>query len=264
VSGAATPGGDDGPLDNVAEIDTPEHVRFRYRVAGPVRRALAYAIDLLIRLAGLLVFWLTLRLGLGPEAVSGAGVAEGVVLLAAFLLEWGYYVLFETTGSGRSPGKRALSLRVIKEGGFPLGFLDSVLRNLLRGADFLPVGYALGLLAMAGDRRFRRLGDRVAGTMVVVEERAVVAAPLELSPPLALRELEGLPQRPPLAPGERESLELFLRRADLAPARRAELAGTIAPMLARRMGMTVADPVRFLAAVHHRASGGVRAARRSR
>jgi hypothetical protein len=61
---------------------------------------------------------------------------------------------------------------VIKEGGFPIGFLDSVLRNLLRAADFLPVGYVLGLISMAGDSRFRRLGDRVAGTMVVIEERS--------------------------------------------------------------------------------------------
>ncbi len=87
-----------------------------------------------------------------------------MLAIVRFILEWGYYVFFETTASGRSPGKRALSLRVVKEGGYPIGFIDSVLRNLLRGADFLPVGYVVGLFAMAGDARFRRLGDRVAGT----------------------------------------------------------------------------------------------------
>ena len=79
-----------------------------------------------------------------------------MLLIVAFVLEWGYYVFFETTGDGRSLGKRALSLRVVKEGGYPIGFIDSVLRNLLRGADFLPFGYVVGLFAMAGDSRFRR------------------------------------------------------------------------------------------------------------
>src|SRR6188508_2543724 len=170
--------GDAVPLDNTTEVETPEHVRFRYRVAGPVRRMLAYLIDLVIRGLVVLALGLVLAIALGsPEAVGG------VLLIAAFVLEWAYYVVFETSGDGRSLGKRALSLRVVKEGGFPISFMDSVLRNLLRGADFLPFGYVIGLFVMAGDSRFRRLGDRVAGTLVVVEERARVAAPLTITPP---------------------------------------------------------------------------------
>ena len=141
---------------------------------------------------------------------------------------------------------------MVKEGGFPIAFMDSVLRNLLRGADFLPVGYVIGLFVMAGDSRFRRLGDRVAGTMVVVEERGRVAAPLTLTPPPTAAELEGFPQRPPLSASERETLELYLRRVDLTAARREELAQMIAPALAQRIGVTVKDPVRFLALLHHR------------
>ena len=197
------------PLDNTAEVETPEHVRFGYRVAGPVRRMLAYLLDLLIRAGVLLVLGLIVAIALG-----GSEAVMGVLLICAFVLEWGYYVFFETIGDGRSPGKRALSLRVVKEGGYPIGFIDSVLRNLLRGADFLPVGYLVGLFTMAADSRFRRLGDRVAGTMVVVEERSRVAAPLTLSPPPTAQELEGLPQRPPLTAWERETLELYLRRVD--------------------------------------------------
>ena len=93
----------------------------------------------------LLVLGLILAIALGG-ARGGAGRAAD---RARFVLEWGYYVFFETTGDGRSPGKRALSLRVVKEGGYPIGFIDSVLRNLLRGADFLPVGYVVGLFTMA-------------------------------------------------------------------------------------------------------------------
>jgi hypothetical protein len=69
-------------------------------------------------------------------------------------------------------------------------------------------------------------------------------------------DLARLPQRPPLLAGEREAIELFLRRADLSDARRAELAGLIAPMLAARMGVTPPDPVRFLEAVHQRGNAG--------
>src|SRR5688572_4645106 len=215
------------PLDCTAEVETPEHVRFRYRLAGPARRALAYGIDLAIRAAAVVVLAIVLQIASGGGAELG-NASQGMLLLFAFLLEWGYYVVFETAMAGRSPGKRLLSLRVIKEGGFPIGLVDSLLRNLLRAADFLPAGYALGLLAMASDGRFRRLGDRVAGTMVVVEERGTVVAPLSLSPPPAPGELEALPHRIPLTASERESLELFLRRRDLAPALRQELAEMIA------------------------------------
>ena len=220
---------------------------------GPVRRMLAYLIDLLIRGLVVLALGLVLAIALGsPDAVGG------VLLIAAFVLEWGYYVFFETTGDGRSPGKRALSLRVVKEGGFPISFMDSVLRNLMRGADFLPFGYVIGLFVMAGDSRFRRLGDRVAGTLVVVEERSRVAAPLTITPPPTAAELEGFPQRPPLSASERETLELYLRRVDLTAARREELAQMIAPALAQRIGVTVKDPVRFLALLHHRVAATAR------
>jgi uncharacterized RDD family membrane protein YckC len=237
-------------LDNTVEVETPELVRFRYRVAGPVRRSLAYLLDLLIR-AGIL---LVLAIVLSFLGISGTGSFKGIMAVAAFVLEWGYYVICETMTDGRTPGKRALALRVVKEGGFPIGFLDSVLRNLLRGADFLPVGYVLGLVTMAGDTRFRRLGDRVAATLVVIEEEALVAKPLVLHPPPTPAELERFPQRPPLTAAERETLELYLRRADLTDGRREELAYMAAPVFAQRMGMWFKDPVRFLGLLHHRAT----------
>jgi uncharacterized RDD family membrane protein YckC len=240
-------------LDNTAEVETPEHVRFRYRVAGPVRRMLAYLIDLLIRAGVLLVLGLVFAIALGGSEAVG-----GVILVCAFILEWGYYVFFETISDGRSPGKRAFSLRVVKEGGYPIGFIDSVLRNLLRAADFMPVGYLVGLFAMAADSRFRRLGDHVAATMVVVEEHSRIAAPLTIAPPPTAEELEVIPQRPPLSAWERETLELYLRRVDLTPARREELAQMITPALAQRMGVTVKNPVRFLALIHHRLAGTAR------
>jgi uncharacterized RDD family membrane protein YckC len=239
-------------LDSTVEAETPEHVRFRYRVAGPVRRALAYVVDLLVRGGILLVAWLAFSL-LGG---SMQGFTQGAILIVLFMLEWAYFLVTEMLDGGRSPGKRVLRLRVVKEGGFPLTFNDSALRNLLRGADFLPVGYLLGLVTMGGDDRFRRLGDRVAGTLVVIDETVRVAAPLVLERPPTVEELEGLPHRFPLSAWERETLEMFLRRADLTEARRDELAGIVALPLAQRVGRAFKDPVRFLELVHHRATGG--------
>src|SRR4029079_2373611 len=150
-----------GALDNTVEVETPEHVHFRYRVAGPVRRMGAYLRDLLIRGVGPLCVSLILLV-----AMSGSQAVGGVVMVLAFVLEWGYYVLFETIAGGRNIGKREVGLVGGQEGGYPIGFIDSVLRNLLRGADILPFFYVVGLFAMAGDSRFRRIGDRVAGTLV--------------------------------------------------------------------------------------------------
>jgi uncharacterized RDD family membrane protein YckC len=238
-------------LDNTVEAETPEQVRFRYRVAGPVRRAAAYVVDLLVR-GGIL---LLASLAFALLRDSKPGLSKGATFVVLFVLEWGYFVLLDMVDGGRSPGKRALGLRVVKEGGFPLTFNDSALRNLLRGADFLPVGYLLGLVTMGGDGRSRRLGDRVAGTLVVIDETARVAAPLVLERAPTAEELAALPHRFPLSAWERETLEMFLRRADLTEARRDELAGIVAPALARRAGRTFRDPVRFLELVHHRATG---------
>jgi hypothetical protein len=170
------------------------------------------------------------------------------------VLEWGYYVFWEVVWSGTTPGKRALRLRVVTEGGYPLRFFDSLLRNLLRAADFLPAGYALGGAVAGCDRRFRRLGDLVAGTMVIAEERHAVADPLEIDPPPTAKELARLPQRIPLSGDELEAVELFLRRKNrLSPAREAELAEMVAPIFARRMGLRMRDAPRLLALIHHRA-----------
>jgi len=252
----ALPGTTADALDNTTDVETPERIRFRHHVAGPVRRGLAYLIDLCAR-AGI-VFATGLLGMLGGLVIGKATVGLGLVVF--FVVEWGYNILFETFWRGQTPGKRALGLRVVKEGGYPVGFIDSVLRNLLRAADFLPVGYVLGLLVMGGDRRCRRIGDRAASTMVVVETSARVAAPVTLTPPATADELAALPHRPALSPEEVDALAMFLRRGHLSPARRLELAEIVAPVLAARMGQPLRDPVRFLGLLHERHLGARRPA----
>jgi len=272
-SSASTTPGSTSPaprLDTIAAIDSPEQVRFEYRLAGPARRGLAYAIDLLVKLAVLLVLGILLMLGgVGRDDLGGWSL--GVYALVAFAMEWGYGVLFEALGSGRTPGKKALRLRVIKEGGHPINLTDALLRNLLRAADFLPSGYALGVVVMGLDPRFRRLGDLVAGTMVVVEERSHVANTVQLRPPPTAQELAAMPVAARLLPEEREALDLFVRRLErLGPARADELAELVLPRFADRLPASAAKapdaegvpshgpprmgPARSLALLHLRAS----------
>src|SRR5260221_1578978 len=113
-------------LDTTTDIETPEHVRFRYRVAGPSRRAIAYVFDLVVRAVVLLVFSI---LGLlGGIADGKGGASTGVLLLIAFVLEWGYFLFWETVWNGQSPGKRVMKLRVVTSEGNPLTFVQSALR----------------------------------------------------------------------------------------------------------------------------------------
>lgn len=243
------------PLDGVASVETPEHVEFRYQVAGPLRRALAWAIDLGVRIVlfGALAILASLGSAGGIELFEGFKM--GLLLLALFFFEWGYFVLSEMLMDGRTLGKRALGLRVVTRAGLPIGFGDSVLRNLLRAADFLPFAYALGVICMALDGQFRRLGDLVSGTLVVFEARERMRDDVRIVPPPTPQELATLPERVMLSSDEIEALELFLRRApELTTLRAHELAELVAPVLAARHGARYTDPTRFLALLYAKAT----------
>lgn len=242
-------------LDTTVEIETPEHVVFNSSLAGPARRALAYLIDLCVRLAILFVVGVVLSLSsLGHGNPSGWKL--GALLLLMFALEWGYFVACESFMGGRSLGKKALGLRVVTRDGLPVSFGSSVLRNLLRAADFLPTGYAIGLLTMTLDPRFRRLGDWAADTMVVIEERPRLRDPIRLQPAPTAAELEQLPARLDLPGSVMEALELFLRRApELQKLREDELASMLAPVYAKQLHVRYEDPSRFLGLLYVRAGG---------
>ncbi len=216
---------------------------------------MAYVIDLIVRGIVLLLFVLFgLVGGLAHEASDGH-LSRGVLFVLWFVMDWGYFVFWELVWSGQSPGKRLIGLRVVTAEGHPLTFVQSVLRNLVRGADALPVGYAIGAVVMARDARFRRLGDLVAGTMVVAESSAAIVEPLTLHPPPSAEDLRGLPTRLPLSGEELDAIEAFLRRASrLHPARQAELASYVAPIFAKRLGVRVLDPARFLGILYFRAN----------
>jgi len=240
--------GDAELLDTRTQIETPEHVLLSFHEAGPVRRGLAWGIDAFLRGAVLFAFGVLL----GVSSDRAQGFKQGLLLVLLFALEWVYYVCFDLLWRGQSPGKRALGLRVVSAQGLPVGLGDSLLRNLLRAADFLPFGYVVGVTCMLFDGRFRRLGDLVAGSLVIYEPKVAFRAPPQLSPPPSKAELEWLPKHVELSAGERESIELFMRRvAELPEARSDELAEILAAPLSKRLRLRYSHPARFLGLVYH-------------
>ena len=239
-------------LDTRTNIETPEHVVLSYHLAGPIRRGLAWGIDTLARGVVLSVFGLLLGLSSAIGRGVASGLKSGLLLVLVFLLEWAYFVVCDMLMNGRSFGKKALGLRVVSAQGLPVGLGDSLLRNLLRSADFLPVGYVLGVLTMLVDARFRRLGDLVAGTLVIYEPKIAYRAPPRLSPPPSAAELAWLPAHVELSASEREAIELFMLRVGELPAARSdELADVLAGSLAKRLRLRYSHPARFLGLLYH-------------
>lgn len=150
-------------------VPTPEGVDLELVLAGLGSRMVATVVDLVIIGATLIALWV---LGLVVAAGEVAGVVVGVLSVASFLVLFGYGVAFETLASGRTPGKRAAGLRVVRSGGEPPGFLAAAVRNLLRLVDILPGFYAVGAVSIFVTARNQRLGDLAAGTLVVRERRS--------------------------------------------------------------------------------------------
>ncbi|WAC62260.1 RDD family protein [Pseudoxanthomonas sp. SL93] len=206
-------------LDTYREVVTPEGVALHLPAAGPVPRALAWGIDLAIRL-GIVTVMASILAMLGK-------VGEGLYLIAVFLLFWAYPIVLEAVWHGQTPGKKAMGLRVVSADGAPLGWLAAITRNLLRTVDMLPFGYAVGLVACLADPHGRRLGDMVAGTLVVHvnPEREHAHAPINAvyAPPVGLQ------------PEEQAAIVAFGERAQqLTPSRQEELADIAASLTEAR------------------------------
>jgi len=139
-------------------------------LAGIGSRFIALLVDYVLWVAGLVVLAL-LALLLLPAMhafnVKSAQWAEAIVIFLLFLLNWGYFTLFEAFWNGRTPGKRVARIRVIQRSGRSIGMLESMARNLVRYVDQLPFFYAVGVITMFVTRQHQRLGDLAAGTLVV-------------------------------------------------------------------------------------------------
>jgi len=219
-------------------VRTPEQVFFRYDLAGPVERVMAFLVDSLA-MGGLMIAaaWLT----------AGAGrFGLPLLFVAFFLIQWGYFLFFEWRWNGSTPGKRLFGLRVIQDRGVRCSFERLVLRNFLRVVDSQPFLYGLGGLVMVAHPQGRRLGDLAAGTLVV----RVPAAP----PPRAVAEIRtrfnSLREDPAararvrqlLSPRESELVvDLALRRELLEERARFALFARAAAYLRRRLRLAGHD-----------------------
>ncbi len=146
-------------LDSLSTVQTPEGVDLYLRLAGVWPRSVAWIIDSLIRIA----VYIVLSIVTGMMGDIGAGF----MLISIFLIEWFYPVVFEVLNDGMTPGKKSLGIQVLNGDGTPIGWSSSMLRNILRTVDFLPLFYGVGFISMLLNDRFQRLGDLAADTVVV-------------------------------------------------------------------------------------------------
>lgn len=149
------------------QIETPENVILTYELAGPALRYVAYMIDLAIRV----LMVMAMLLGCQMLGIVLPGTSMGIMFVLMFINTWGYYSISEGFFKGQSIGKHFCGLRVIREEGYPITFWPALLRNLIRSADAI-MFYGIGITSMLLTKRFQRLGDLVAGT-VVIQERSL-------------------------------------------------------------------------------------------
>lgn len=240
-----------GLIDEQLSINTPENVTFGYAVAGIGSRFLAALIDSLIILVmqifvqismfALLNTIADLSLDSDSQTLAWAAAIFGLV---GFALLWGYYIFFELAWNGQSPGKRWAGLRVIRADGTPIALSESIIRNLVRLVDFLPLAYGVGVVAMFIDSRSRRLGDLAAGTLVVRDKAEMTLSSLGMAQQslkwnVSAQILEALQPLPikRLSGQDLQMAEEFLRRrAELTNSD--ELAAQILRLLLQKMDVT--------------------------
>jgi len=224
-----------GDFTQQVDVETPELVVLSYTIAGVGSRVYAAVIDILVCVGLFLTTLVALamlfsRLGVGIAGFTGSAAWAGAILvLAQFAIFWAYYVLCEGFADGQTFGKWRLGLRVVRDGGYSIGFGASATRNIMRAIDMQPVfTYLVGITAVALSKSGKRLGDIVAGT-IVVQERLIQA-------PNLTRRRPASPEAAPVAKLGEEEFRLlerwYARRMDIDPDRRRELTAQVGARVA--------------------------------
>jgi uncharacterized RDD family membrane protein YckC len=238
------------PTDKLT-IDTPEQVHLEFVLADIGSRFMAVFADTILQ------FLLVLLLFIIDETIGGTMFhlwnyhlwLIALLIFFYFCIYWGYYAAFEALWNGQTPGKRWAGIRVIKETGRPINVYEAIARNLLRIIDFFPGFYGVGIITMLLNSKNRRLGDFVAGTLVVHDKKAQ-----ESKLYFNTREEKGgfaVYQAGRLSVAELELIETFLaRRLDIPSEVRKQSAIRIADMICSRLGIDprsrTADTENFL------------------
>ncbi|QRG70668.1 RDD family protein [Brevibacillus choshinensis] len=249
-----------------ASVVTPEHVLLRFQTAGLGSRAAALMIDTVILfLVNLTVFIVIGLVIFGKDHdffLETENLAIAIVILLAFAFNFGYFLLLEAFWRGQTIGKRMMSLRVMRDNGQPITFIAAAIRNLFRILDGLPMGYFLGAIISFFHPQDKRLGDLVAGTIVVAESSST-------GPSRKKGQQQALPimgegraldlderQKGLITREDWQLLSSFIQRqASLSPEKRKELATQLAGLLAKKLGLPEepvvnGDPLVFLQQLH--------------
>lgn len=232
-------------LDTLQSIELAEGVMVQLHPAGPAPRALALIIDMIF--AALMLVGILLVMVFVGNLIGGE-MSIGLILLAAFATYWGYFMLYEVLRRGQTPGKKAMNLRVVRTSGAPVGWGAAFMRNLVRFADMMPLlpqwqllwlafgFYLFGLTSCLCTRRFQRLGDLVADTLVIYNK----TTDFEMTSRV---KMDIKPSPPPFVL-TREEQVAFIQFAERAPtwsdSRKEELVQPLAALLgvAGRDGVT--------------------------
>ncbi len=202
-------------IDERQGLFTPEGVELTLTLAGPVPRSVAFLLDLLIRVGVYVVA--AMLFGIFLSSIAG-----GVLLITVFLLEWFYPVLFEILNNGQTPGKSAMKIAVTHTDGTPVTLNGSLIRNLLRTADMFPACYLAGFICMLCNRRFQRLGDMAADTVVIHTSHDSLR-------PVKVNVTPQLPDWPVTLDDQRTLVSFLQRGEKLSQPRRQELASLAYP-----------------------------------
>ncbi|MGG1661515.1 RDD family protein [Brevibacillus sp. NRS-1366] len=255
------------PPDREASIVTPEHVLLRFQTAGVGSRAAAQLVDtVILLLVNLTVFTLFSIVVFGENRLfflETENYAIAIVILFVFVLNFGYFLVLEAFWAGQTVGKKLLGIRVIRDNGQPATFLSSAIRNLFRVVDVLPTGYFLGAMVSIFHPRDKRIGDLVAGTIVVMEggqksalfqKRKTRQQQKERADwtPLVLSEV----QKQAITREDWQLLATFVSRlSSLSQEKKRELGQQIASNLSKKLEyselpLVKEDPVLFLQRLH--------------
>ena len=227
------------------KVQTPEHVGFRYVLAGLGTRSTAFLLDTVVRgLFILFIFLVVVLLARWLPEFDPSGILKAIPktwffalgVLAYGVVDLGYFLIFEALWSGQTPGKRMQKLRVIRVNGQPIGWLESSIRNILRAVDILLGFYPLGLFVMFLSSRSQRIGDYAAGTVVIVERRRNVPmdkSRLRSTSKLNLPDVELHVST--LEPKQYQVIRSFLQRREaMNPTHRRELARLLTRRLIKK------------------------------
>lgn len=222
-------------MDRTLTVRTPESIAFAYELAGLGSRFLAVLADLAIQCIVLaLVLWGIVALGSHAprtplplaEERWAQSAAIALIIFIVFAIFFAYFIVFEAAWNGQTPGKRLVGIRVVRDGGYPVDFMGSLIRNLIRTVEFGLGFYALSAVVMLFSAENKRLGDYAAGTIVVRDARLAKPVFTTAHPAQNWR----------LSAQERGLVARFMdRRAELLPQNREHLVHQIAALLRSRV-----------------------------